>query len=874
MNVFSSPQRGLKFVSFVLLLITAVPLHAAVAVVRSDETMIRLAPAVVTGTVIETYPRLNDRGDIETVTRILVDETIKGTLPPDSIVDVVQFGGAMNNRIQAQSGAPAYEPGARYLVILDRDRKGDWTTFDLALGQFRFVLHNGNEVVVRDTSDIVGTTESGEEFHDVERPASLFLAFARDAAKRSPRAASDMLHAEPNAALDYDLKNVTTSAVGKWAGGASAMNDSVSASPASGDTKVLGDCESRAIADDPHGDIAGSFGGSGVVATAFFGCGPPCGTCAMGMKNGETYVHIDQMDVVVQDGVSSATLSAGNFNSAMVHEIGHTWGFRHSNQTGNGGGSCALPLPCSSSAIMNSSIVGGLNGTLQSWDLDAANEVYGDGSRQAGFTGSQYVVALGGDPARRPAGTSWRISQAAATCTGASIGTQPSGSTVSSGSPATLTVVAAGTSPFTYQWYVGNPPSTTTPVPSGTTASIQVTPSSTTTYWVQVTNSCGTANSNAATVTVTTTSCASVNVGSPTSTDLGGNSFQLSVSASGGSGFTYTWFQGSVPGSGVQIGTGNPITVNNITQPTSFWAQAQNSCGNTGTSRTVVTVGGTTQCNAINIINQPQGGSVLTGGTVQLSVGYIGTSPVSITWYKGAPPDTSQPVGSGQSITSPPITATSTFYAKLSNCAGSVNSNVVTITATTVCDAPAISTISANPTTATPGTLITLAVTATGSSLTYQWYRGASGDTSNPIANATSATITDTPAATTSYWVKVSSGCGAAAANSNAVTVTISAACVPPSIAQPADQNITYGQKATLTIATTAGSEPLHYSWFQGAKFDTSHPIGTDSPTVTTPSALTQDTQFFVNVSNSCGNVNSETITVKVELPRRRPTRK
>src|SRR5689334_9747356 len=113
MNVFSSPQRGLKFVSFVLLLITAVPLHAAIAVVRSDETMIRLAPAVVTGTVVETYPRLNDRGDIETVTRILVDETIKGSLPPGGIVEVVQFGGHLNNRFQAQSGAPTYEPGAR-----------------------------------------------------------------------------------------------------------------------------------------------------------------------------------------------------------------------------------------------------------------------------------------------------------------------------------------------------------------------------------------------------------------------------------------------------------------------------------------------------------------------------------------------------------------------------------------------------------------------------------------------------------------------------------------------------------------------------------------------------------------------------------------
>jgi hypothetical protein len=847
--------------------LAAIPLNAAVVVVRSDETMIRMAPAVVTGTVIDTYPRLNERGDIETVTRILVDETIKGNVASGRILDLVQFGGKLNGRFQAASGEPKYEAGERYLVVLDRDGRGNWTTFDLAVGQFQFVVRNGNLVLHRDTSDIVGWTASGEEHKEVDRPVSLFLAYARDIAKQPPQIASTALK-PVSQALNYDLKSVSTSAVAKWVAAESPMNDSVSNTAASADVKAEFDGESRVIAEDPHSEVSGTFTNSGgVVAQAFWGGG---GTSS---HLSENYSAITGEDIVVNDGVFASTLSSGNFLSAMVHEFGHTWGFRHSDASGFGnGGSCALPLPCSTSAIMRAQVVNGLNGVLQSWDRDAANEAYGDGTRQAGFTGTQY--SENGDPQRRPNNTSWRIWQDVATCTGPGITTQPSGSTITQGNQATLTVVASGSPTLTYQWFQGNPPSTSNPVGGGTTASIQVSPASTTTYWVRVTNGCGSVDSNAATVTVNSTGCPSVSVNTPTAVDLGNGTFQLSVTASGGSGFTYAWFQGSPVGAGTQVGTGNPFTTGVISTQTSFWVRVTNSCDNQGNSRNVVTVG-PTQCNPLVIINQPQNQSVLAGGTVQLTVGFIGTTPATVLWYRGTPPDTSDLVGSQQTVTSPVINTNTTFYAKITNACSTVTSNVMAVTATQTCNAPAINGASATPSAAPPGTPVTLAVDATGSSLTYQWFRGASGDTSNPITGATSSTFTETPpaAGTFLYWVKVSSGCGAAPANSNTVTVSITSQCVPPTIVQPSSVEILYGEKATLTVTPLAGSEPLHYSWFQGAKFDTSHPVGTNSPTFVTPSALTQDTQFFVNVSNDCGNINSETITVKVNLPRRHAAR-
>ncbi len=826
-----------------------------------------MSRAIVTGTVIETYPRLNEHGDIETVTRILVDETIKGDVPVDRIFDLVQFGGHLNDRYQEQSGAPKYVAGERYLVVLERDGRGNWTTFDLSLGQFHFVDHDGMQLLHRNTSDITGWTEKGEAFEgDADRPASLVLAFARDIAKSSPVSSITTPKPATEAALDYDLKAVTITAVGKWNGApktAGLMNDSVSNSPASGNTKDLSDGETRMIADDPNGDIAGTFNGSGVVATAFFG------GSGSGSFNSETYFTLSVEDVVVQDGVSSATLSSSNFTSAIVHEVGHTWGFRHSNQNASGG-SCAAPLPCTSTAIMNSSIVNGLNGTLQSYDMDAANEVYGDGTRQASFTGSQYVVQLGGLPARRPANTSWRISQASQSCTAPGITTQPSSTSITFGGSTTLSVVASGSTP-TYQWYIGNPPSTTTPAPSGTNASIQVSPSSTTTYWVRVTNSCGTADSNAATVTVGACASPAITTQPVNKTITSGSSTTLSVGASGSATLSYQWYAGNPPSTTTPAGTGSAIQVS-PTSTTNYWVRVTNSCGTADSNAATVTVNA---CTAPVVSVQPQDQSVVTGNTVTLSFDInIATLPLTFTWFRGTAGDESNPVGNGKAIISPVITSTTTFFAKAQNPCGFAYSRTVTITATTICTAPAITAAGANPASLTPGDSTTLTVTATGTSLTYQWFKGSSGDTSKPIANATNAALVDSPTTTTSYWVRVSSGCGAAAVDSQTITVTVASNCVAPILAPlPAEVSIYSGSTTTFTATTTAGTAPLHYAWFQGAKFDTSKPVGTDSPTYTTAN-LTSNTNYFVNVSNSCGNFNSETITVKVLMPRRRASRR
>ena len=84
-----------------------------------------------------------------------------------------------------------------------------------------------------------------------------------------------------------------------------------------------------------------------------------------------------------------------------------------------------------------------------------------------------------------------------------SITLQPQDQTINSGQTATLVFAASGTSPLSYQWYVGPSGATSSPVAGATSPSF-TTPAltATTSYWVRVSNPFGAASSSTATVTV------------------------------------------------------------------------------------------------------------------------------------------------------------------------------------------------------------------------------------------------------------------------------------------------------------------------------------------------------------------------------------
>jgi hypothetical protein len=303
--------------------------------------------------------------------------------------------------------------------------------------------------------------------------------------------------------------------------------------------------------------------------------------------------------------------------------------------------------------------------------------------------------------------------------------------------------------------------------------------------------------------------------------------------------------------------------------------------GQTGTSTITITVSDgslsasdtfvvTVNAIAPAITTQPQSQTIPSGQTAPLSVVASGTAPLTYNWYQGAVGTTTAPVGTNSaSFTTPALTQTTTYWARVSNGAGFVNSAAATITINT---APTISNITDKTTdfnTEISGIAFTVGDAQTAvASLTVS---GASSNTTLVPNDSivfggsdTNRTVAITPAAdqmgTTTITITVSDGSLSA---SDTFVLTVTAPATPPTITtQPQSPTINSGQTTTLRVVAT-GTAPLAYLWYRGAAGDTSTPVGTNSASFTTP-ALTKTTTYWVSVSNSAGSEDSTVATITV----------
>ncbi len=336
-----------------------------------------------------------------------------------------------------------------------------------------------------------------------------------------------------------------------------------------------------------------------------------------------------------------------------------------------------------------------------------------------------------------------------------------------------------------------------------------------------------------------------------------GQTATLSVAATGTAPLSYGWYQGTSGDASHPVGTNaSSFTTPPLTSVTSYWVRVSNACGQVNSSTATVSI----NIIAPAITSQPQSQTIQSGQTATLSVSATGTAPLSYQWYRGASGDTSSPVGTANSFTTPALTVTTSYWARVSNSGGHADSATATVTVSVT--SPTITSQPQNQTIQSDHAA-TLSVAATGTApLAYQWYRGASGDTSAPVGSNSNTFITPTLTATTSYWVRVSNSGG----HADSATATVSVTATLPAItSQPQSQSIQSGATATMYVVAT-GAPPLSYVWYQGASGDTTLQVGGNADAFTTP-PLSATTSYWVRVSNSDGHVDSATAAITVEPP-------
>ena len=253
-------------------------------------------------------------------------------------------------------------------------------------------------------------------------------------------------------------------------------------------------------------------------------------------------------------------------------------------------GAAAVQSAICSGGNTNISVTGGALGTNASWKWYMG----GCGNGSAIGTGATinvnpivtttYYVRAEGD-----CGTT---SCASVTVTVKNPSTNPTGasavsSILCSGQSTTISVTGGslGTN-ASWKWYAGGCASGTS---IGTGSSINVSPSSTTTYYVRAEGDCNNTACASVTVTVKTLSTAPTGASAAASPIcFGGNTNISVVGGSLGTGASWKWYAGGCA-SGTSIGTGSSISVS-PTQTTTYFVRAEGDCNNTGCASVQVIV--------------------------------------------------------------------------------------------------------------------------------------------------------------------------------------------------------------------------------------------------------------------------------------------
>lgn len=422
------------------------------------------------------------------------------------------------------------------------------------------------------------------------------------------------------------------------------------------------------------------------------------------------------------------------------------------------------------------------------------------------------------------------------------ITTQPHSISAPAGSSATFSVVASG-SDLTYQWFKDS-----AAISGATSAAYNIASVDSSfagTYFVRITNTSGSVDSNFATLTVAAATAPHITSQPTSRTVNAGASTTLSVTATGTAPLTYQWHKDNTALSGANSST---LTLSSVTSANAggYYVVVTNGSGSTTSDTATVTV-----LTAPVITTQPSSVSANLNTPATFTVVATGDS-LTYQWYKGGVA-ISGATGSSYTVLATAANAAS-YKVKVTNGAGSVTSATATLT---VVGPPTITSQPSNLTVGV-GSTATFTVTATGTgSLTYQWYKNGtaiSGATSTSYT--TPATLSGDSGAT--FYVRVSNSAGTI--QSSTVTLTVDQA--PVIVTQPTSLSVTVGQTATFSVSATA-SGVLTYQWYKNGALIS----GATSASYTTDATVLTDsgTSYKVVVTNDgVISTTSNTVTLTV----------
>ena len=449
---------------------------------------------------------------------------------------------------------------------------------------------------------------------------------------------------------------------------------------------------------------------------------------------------------------------------------------------------------------------------------------------------------------------------------------------ICTGNSTTLTATGGYAAPnATYQWGTGATVGSGTVI--GTSASITVNPTANTTYWVRRVDAspCNLTTSGITqTVTIVTRSTPITGLTSSSPAVCSGSSTTLT--ASGGTaaaGSYFEWGTGYTVGSNVIVGETGASIIVSPSVSTVYWARRIDAAPcNTVTASRNITIGVVTQSTDPTTISgslcATSGGTTLTasGGTL----GSNGTYQWGTGSVVGAGTIISQNT-TYASVFVNPTTATTYWVRRVDTGACAGNTGGVFVRVSKASTAPTNTTVTATAICAGGSATITATGGTVGTDSNYEWGIGATiGD--NPIGIQSSPSLTVTPTATTTYWVRRVDGAPCSTITGGITrTINVNINSVAPTSISAGKTSLCYSAGGT-TLTPIGGSlgTSSNYQWGTGSVVGGGTILGTNNTLYINP---TTTTTYWVRIFNGtlCNNyTDGAVLTVEVSSNATNPT--